>query len=192
MCIAATEVPLLTAPTLSGPRKKNCAKILRLCYLLRPSGLSLCYRDIMATFEGSEKRIEVSFSSVRCIGDQNTNVGSLRMLPRKHLDMLMDDAECKIISSRSSSIFDAYVLSESSLFVYDTRYILKTCGTTKLLDSIPRLLGYAQDLGLEPVHVRFSRASFLFPDKQVRETSISLHCAPHVPYRKHYNMSTTQ
>ena len=46
---------------------------------------------------------------------------------------------------------DAYVLSESSLFVYPTKWVLKTCGTTKLLSAVPRLLEMAaQRLGMEP------------------------------------------
>ena len=46
---------------------------------------------------------------------------------------------------------DAYVLSESSLFVYPTKWVLKTCGTTKLLSAVPRLLEVAaQRLGMQP------------------------------------------
>lgn len=167
MWFAAPKIALLTAPTLSGLKTKNCVKTVHSCYFSISTSLKWSYWDIMATFEGSEKRIEVSFLPVRKSGVESTQMRSLRMLSRNHLDALLDDAACKIISSKTSDIFDAYVLSESSLFVYDTRYILKTCGTTKLLDSIPRLLDYSQDLGLEPAHVKFSRASFLFPEKQV-------------------------
>lgn len=124
----------------------------------------------MAVFEGSEKRLEVAF---RKIGDgpwssMHVNGGSagLRELKRNQLDILLDDAACKIISGKSTDYFDAYVLSESSLFVYAYRFVLKTCGTTKLLDAVPRLLTLAHELGLEPVTVRFSRASFLFPEDQ--------------------------
>jgi len=58
------------------------------------------------------------------------------------------------------------VLSESSLFVYPSKWVLKTCGTTRLLNSVPRLLELAASIGLQPVRCKFSRATFLFPDQQ--------------------------
>jgi len=113
-------------------------------------------------FEGSEKRIEMDFnwmSGSRC------NDG-LRQLTRLQLDELMTAAHCTIVSSRSNAHFDAYVLSESSLFVYPTKWVLKTCGTTKLLHSLPRLLEMVAQLGMEATRCKFSRASFLFPEQQ--------------------------
>jgi hypothetical protein len=62
---------------------------------------------------------------------------------------------------------DAYVLSESSLFVYPTKWVLKTCGTTKLLRAVPRLLEMAAQLSMLPRRCKYSRASFLFPEQQV-------------------------
>jgi hypothetical protein len=112
-------------------------------------------------FEGSEKRVEVDFSWTA-----NSN-SSLRHLIREQLDELMTLAACTIVSSRSNADFDAYVLSESSLFVYPQKWILKTCGTTKLLNSVPRLLEMAKEQGLEPQRCKFSRACYLFPEQQV-------------------------
>jgi S-adenosylmethionine decarboxylase len=40
---------------------------------------------------------------------------------------------------------DAYLLSESSLFVYDDLIVLKTCGTTTLLHVVPTFLKLAAD-----------------------------------------------
>lgn len=85
-------------------------------------------------FEGSEKRVEVHFTA--------SNEGSvtdhgLRALPRSRLDQLMKLAACEIVSKMSNSHFDAYVLSESSLFVYPNAWVLKTCGTTQLLNCLP-------------------------------------------------------
>ncbi|EFJ41238.1 hypothetical protein VOLCADRAFT_84198 [Volvox carteri f. nagariensis] len=112
-------------------------------------------------FEGSEKRIEVDFR----LG-ANAPANGLRAIPRDVLDELMTLARCCIVSSRGNEQMDAYVLSESSLFVYPTKWILKTCGTTRLLNSVPRLLEVARALGLEPRRCKYTRASFLFPENQ--------------------------
>ena len=77
-------------------------------------------------------------------------------------------ATCCIVSRTSNAHFDAYVLSESSLFVYADRLVLKTCGTTRLLDAVPALLDLAAGLAVEARRCKYSRASFLFPEHQVR------------------------
>lgn len=115
-------------------------------------------------FEGSEKRVEIDFFPAAAAP------AGLRALPRASLDELMALAACTIVSSRNNDSLDAYVLSESSLFVYPTKWVLKTCGTTKLLNAVPRLLEMAAGLGLQPRRCKYSRASFLFPDQQVRRT----------------------
>jgi S-adenosylmethionine decarboxylase proenzyme len=115
-------------------------------------------------FEGSEKRLEVDFTIA---AGATAGQQGLRALSRAQLDELMTHAHCCIVSSRRNEHFDAYVLSESSLFVYPTKWILKTCGTTRLLNSVPRLLEFAAALGLQPSRCKFSRATFLFPEQQV-------------------------
>ncbi|CAL6362584.1 unnamed protein product [Bathycoccus prasinos] len=91
-------------------------------------------------FEGVEKRIEINF---RVAADDNKSTGGiipvaggLRCLSRAALDVCMTAAECEIVSVRSNEKFDAYVLSESSLFVFADKIVLKTCGTTKLLSAV--------------------------------------------------------
>ena len=75
-------------------------------------------------FEGSEKRISVFFSAAAAVAGGAAPCGAavppggLRMLSRAQLDGMLDLAACQIVSSRSNEAFDAYVLSESSLFVY--------------------------------------------------------------------------
>lgn len=114
-------------------------------------------------FEGSEKRVEIDFDWTHDSPSQG-----LRALSRTQLDELMSLAACTIVSSRTNEALDAYVLSESSLFVYPTKWVLKTCGTTKLLNAVPRLLELAATLGMLPRRCKYSRASFLFPEQQVR------------------------
>ncbi len=117
-------------------------------------------------FEGSEKRVEVDFT----LGPGAPEDG-LRALPRELLDELMTLARCEIVSSRTNSKFDAYVLSESSLFVYPTKWVLKTCGTTHLLDSLPRLLELSAARGILATRCKYTRASFLAPENQVSRRS---------------------
>lgn len=72
--------------------------------------------NVLATpvFEGSEKRISVSF-----VSHNGSSLGAgLRALTRAELDGLMDAAACLIVSARHHASHDAYVLSESSCFVY--------------------------------------------------------------------------
>ncbi len=76
-------------------------------------------------------------------------------------------AACCVVSATPSEAFDAYVLSESSLFVYPNKMVLKTCGTTRLLDAVPCILDLASGLGMSVGRCKFSRASYLFPELQV-------------------------
>jgi len=90
----------------------------------------------------------------------------LRSINRAVIDTMLTEAKCTIISHRNSSSYDAYVLSESSLFVFAHKIILKTCGTTTLLHALPTMLKAAKEIGCEPARVQFSRYDFLFPAKQ--------------------------
>lgn len=84
------------------------------------------------------------------------------------------------IMCRSVSTFDAYVLSESSLFVYDQLLVAKTCGTTCLLRACPVFLRLARERGLEPLRCWYSRPSFLFPENQPMPHSCFNHEVSHL------------
>ncbi|MCO5572514.1 hypothetical protein L7F22_026269 [Adiantum nelumboides] len=77
-----------------------------------------------------EKRLEVEFFVPPMLVDPKGK--GLRALSRYQLDGILSAAECTIVSHLSNEKFDSYVLSESSLFVYPYKIVLKTCGTTKL------------------------------------------------------------
>lgn len=77
-------------------------------------------------FEGIEKRLEIYFDS-----------RSLRLLPHSFWSDLLSNTNCEILDSLYGIYFDSYVLSESSLFVYENKLIIKTCGNTLLLKIIP-------------------------------------------------------
>lgn len=115
-------------------------------------------------FEGFEKRLEINFSDPPVFADPQGR--GLRSLTRSQLDSILEPACCTIVAQLSNSEFDSYVLSESSLFVYPLKIILKTCGTTKLLLSIPQILKLADSLSLSVDSVRYSRGTFIFQNSQ--------------------------
>lgn len=115
-------------------------------------------------FEGYEKRLEISFSTPGLFADPK-GLG-LRSLTKTQLDSILSPAQCTIVSSLSNDSLDSYVLSESSLFIYPYKIIIKTCGTTKLLLSIPQILLLSSHLALTVKSVRYTRGTFIFPNSQ--------------------------
>lgn len=115
-------------------------------------------------FEGYEKRLEITFFEASVFVDPH-GLG-LRRLSRAQIDSILEPARCTIVSQLSNKDFDSYVLSESSLFVYPYKIILKTCGTTKLLLSIPTILDLAREIALHVQSVKYSRGTFIFPGAQ--------------------------
>lgn len=113
-------------------------------------------------FEGFEKRLEVEFFPSKGV----CNHGGLRSLTRSQLDHLLEPAQCTIVSELHNNAFDSYVLSESSLFVYPFRIILKTCGRTQLLKSLPSFLHHASQLSLQVCRCKYTRGTFIFPLNQ--------------------------
>ncbi|KAL1548524.1 adenosylmethionine decarboxylase [Salvia divinorum] len=109
-------------------------------------------------FEGFEKRLELRFS-----GD---DPAGLRRLDFFKLEKVLHAVQCTVVSAVGNTHFDSYVLSESSLFVYPTKIIIKTCGTTQLLKSVRPLVDHAATMGLTICGCRYTRGTFIFPDAQ--------------------------
>jgi S-adenosylmethionine decarboxylase len=154
------------------------------------------HRDYTGMFEGPEKTLEVFFRKIYTNGEHvahgfggmfetsdaaapavltagNGTVAvvpieriGLRRLPRSDLDLICQRARCTILSSVSNRYLDAYVLSESSLFVYPYMVVLKTCGTTTLLRCISTLIDLGRKVGLEIDWVGYSRKNFNYPGDQ--------------------------
>ena len=82
-------------------------------------------------FEGSEKKLEVvvtpDFPPLRSLGDEAWRG-------------VVEAAGAKVLSVMRSEHCDAYLLSESSLFVFDDWFVLITCGQTTLVDAVQQLL----------------------------------------------------
>ncbi|KAI9676372.1 MAG: spermidine resistance protein [Caeruleum heppii] len=138
--------------------------------------------DSSNAFEGPEKLLEVWFSPSPDDLPGSTAPGGLKAVSSEIWKEMLDLVNCKVLSIIESEHVDAYLLSESSMFVFPHKLILKTCGTTTLLCGLPRMLeiaalssGFPHVVG-DPVHgkataatpyrVFYSRKNFLFPDMQ--------------------------
>ncbi|KAF9179361.1 spermidine resistance protein [Haplosporangium sp. Z 11] len=143
------------------------------------------------SFEGPEKLLEIWFGSapyllqgIRTIpAELQTTNGSdetddtlggsdrygLRIVPKPVWDEMLAIVKCQVLNSIQNDCMDAFLLSESSFFVYPHKLILKTCGTTTLLMALPKILEIAQKYcGLEKVwRVFYSRKTFMFPERQL-------------------------
>ncbi|KAL7316266.1 spermidine resistance protein [Mucor circinelloides] len=93
----------------------------------------------------------------------------LRTVDRSLWDSMLATVKCTVLSIVSNAHVDAYLLSESSMFVFPHKIVLKTCGTTTLLKAVPYILEIAKTrCGYESVYRLFySRKSFMFPEKQL-------------------------
>lgn len=106
-------------------------------------------------FEGSEKKIEIMFKST---------APALRSMDYSFWEDVVWAAGAKILSKVSNEHMDAYLLSESSLFVYDKYIIMITCGRTRLVQAVKKILSEIQ-----PIHVDaffYERKNEVFPQYQ--------------------------
>ncbi|KAL9127774.1 MAG: hypothetical protein Q9217_003404 [Psora testacea] len=138
--------------------------------------------DSSNAFEGPEKLLEVWFSASASSLPQASAPAGLKVVPAQTWKEMLDLVNCKVLSVVESESVDAYLLSESSMFVFPHKLILKTCGTTTLLCGLPRILEIAAlvagfphtvadamagiGTAARPYRVFYSRKNFLFPDRQ--------------------------
>lgn len=138
--------------------------------------------DSTNAFEGPEKLLEVWFAPGANLLPLCAKENGLKAVSSETWVTMLDMVNCKILSVLKSDHVDAYLLSESSMFVWPHKIILKTCGTTTLLLGLQRLLQIAAvDAGFPfhnvrsvddklvaatPYRVFYSRKNFLFPDRQ--------------------------
>ncbi|KAF8322122.1 S-adenosylmethionine decarboxylase, partial [Clavulina sp. PMI_390] len=128
-------------------------------------------------FEGPEKLLEIWFaptappaaeSEARDPSGAQPRTG-LRTVPRQVWEDMLDIVKCKVLSVVVGREMDAYLLSESSFFVFPHKLILKTCGTTLNLLGLPRILAIARShCDFHSVwRCFYSRKSFMFPERQI-------------------------
>ena len=106
-------------------------------------------------FEGSEKKIEVIFSE---------NSPSLLKQPLSFWKDLVRSCGAEIISYSKFPEVHSYILSESSLIVWDHRLIFITCGKTTLSKSLIKILKNFPKKHIEVCF--FQRKNEFFPQIQ--------------------------
>ncbi len=106
-------------------------------------------------FEGSEKKLEIIFSPT---------MEPLRNRKHSLWKKICEKANSHIVSRFSSRFCNSYILSESSLFVWDHRLLMLTCGQTSLIHSIIALLKHFKDSDIELLF--YQRKNELFPHNQ--------------------------
>lgn len=117
-------------------------------------------QDDFPFFEGCEKRLEIVFS-------ETGNKEGLRRISKEEWNVLLSHAHCTILGDcTKSEAVDSYILSESSLFVSPLRVVIKTCGTTSLLQIVPVLVEAAEKLGSALETVFFSHQNYMYPERQ--------------------------
>ena len=82
-------------------------------------------------FEGPEKKVELV---------AHPSAGSLRERDTSLWQEVVRAANASILSTRSNDFFDAYLLSESSLFVFPDHATMITCGRTTLVTSVIKMI----------------------------------------------------
>lgn len=88
-------------------------------------------------FEGTEKKVEIVIDPSR---------PSFRARGDAYWRDVVGRANAEVLSSMSGTACDAYLLSESSLFVFDHKVIMMTCGCTRLDESVAAILaGFPPD-----------------------------------------------
>lgn len=117
-------------------------------------------------FEGPEKKLHVAFVPSNTTNNDDVSI-SLRQLSSKQIDQLLQAASCTVLSVTKNDCLDAYLLAESSMFISNFSIMMKTCGSTTLLRSLPYVLRFATSLGLRLASVEYSRIQFCFPERQI-------------------------
>lgn len=105
-------------------------------------------------FEGPEKKLEIAVvegTSLREMGDDFWH-------------RIVQTCEAQVLSKISSDVLDAYLLSESSLFVAEDYVTMITCGRTQLVRAAASLI---EAIGQERIGSLFyERKNEHFPDSQ--------------------------
>ncbi|GBC61302.1 adenosylmethionine decarboxylase [Desulfonema ishimotonii] len=110
---------------------------------------------LFPSFEGPEKKLEIILSAPR---------PEIRPNGDRRWDRVVRASQAEVIGRADTRALDAYLLSESSLFVWEDRILMITCGQTTLVKALPEII---RIVGRENIaFVFYEQKNFMFPHKQ--------------------------
>jgi len=114
-------------------------------------------------YEGVEKKLILKWSGAR-------NVSIRKMTKEKLWRKVVEAVDAEVLSVMRNDHVDAYLLSESSLFVFKDRVCLKTCGTTRIFNAVEVIVSHiAEEIPeIELTVVMYSRPTYRFPERQLK------------------------
>ncbi len=120
-------------------------------------------------FEGSEKKAEIIIDSQQ--------LSLLEDFNDEFWGQMVEKCQAKILSSIKNSYCKAFLLSESSLFVWEDRLLILTCGNTRLVNAVEFLVSQvSQDAILQIIYQRkneyfaYAQASNFIDDVKLLKT----------------------
>lgn len=106
-------------------------------------------------YEGTEKKLELLL---------NGSLGHGRYYADACWHRIVEACGARILSTMHATQLDAYLLSESSLFVWDDRIVMMTCGDTRVVAALPELIRF---VGASRIAcVLYERKNAVWPETQ--------------------------
>jgi len=114
-------------------------------------------------YEGVEKKLILMYTGAG-------NVSIQKAIKEEVWNKVVEAVDAKVLSIVRGDHVDAYLLSESSLFVFKDRIFLKTCGTTRIFNAVEVIVTHLSEEmpGINLTRVAFSRPTYRFPNRQLR------------------------
>lgn len=128
-------------------------------------------------YEGSEKKAEIIVNS--------KNLSLLNDIDDAFWHTLVQCCNAQVLSTIHNASCKAFLLSESSLFVWHDRLLILTCGVTQLVKSVEFLIN---EFGVGNIqHLIYQRKNEYFAHKQASSFNDDVHrlsqCIPGKAYR---------
>jgi len=113
-------------------------------------------------YDGVEKKLILKYSGA-------SHVSIRKRIKDGIWSKVVKAADAQVLSVIRNEYVDAYLLSESSLFVFNDQVYLKTCGKTRIFNSVEVIVSHiARDIPeINLERIMYSRPTYRFPEHQL-------------------------